>query len=59
LIRQAAEAGYSDLENIKKDPDLNALRERPDFKKLVADLEKKAPAKVSPAPMPPPLVVKP
>jgi tetratricopeptide (TPR) repeat protein len=39
LIRQAAEAGYSDLENIKTDPDLNALRELPEFKQLIAALE--------------------
>jgi hypothetical protein len=35
LLRQATDAGYKDLETLRKDPDLNALRGRDDFKKLV------------------------
>jgi hypothetical protein len=34
-------AGYKDLSLIKKDTDLDALRGREDFKKLVSDLEAK------------------
>jgi len=42
LLRQAVAKGYQDAEHMKNDHDLKALRERDDFKKLVAELEAKA-----------------
>ena len=41
-LRKAIAAGYSDIAQIKKDTDLDALRGRDDFNKLVADLERQA-----------------
>ena len=41
-LHKAVEAGYKDLANMKKDTDLDPLREREDFKKLLAELEKGA-----------------
>ena len=41
-LHQAAQAGYKDAAHMKKDPDLDPLRERADFKKLFAELEKGA-----------------
>jgi tetratricopeptide (TPR) repeat protein len=41
-LRQAVAAGYKDVARVKKDKDLDALRKREDFKKLLADLEGKA-----------------
>jgi tetratricopeptide (TPR) repeat protein len=38
-LRKAVAAGYKDVALIKKDTDLDALRDRDDFKKLVSDLE--------------------
>jgi serine/threonine protein kinase/tetratricopeptide (TPR) repeat protein len=38
-LKKGVAAGYKDVEQLKKDTDLNALRERADFKKLLADLE--------------------
>ncbi len=38
-LKQAAAAGFKDIEQIKKDTDLDALRGRDDFKKLLAELE--------------------
>jgi len=40
LLRQAVAKGYKDIDRLKKDDDLKALRDREDFKKLLADLEK-------------------
>ncbi len=37
--RQAVAAGYKDAAHIKQDKDLGALRERDDFKALLAELE--------------------
>ena len=42
LLRQAVAGGYKDLALIKKDADLNSLRDRADFKQIIADLEKKS-----------------
>ncbi len=44
LLQQAVDAGFQDVELIKKDRDLDALRDRPDFKKLLDRLEAKASA---------------
>jgi serine/threonine protein kinase/tetratricopeptide (TPR) repeat protein len=38
-LKQAVAAGYKDVELFKRDTDLDALRQREDFKKLVAELE--------------------
>jgi len=42
MLQQAVDAGFRDVEMIKKDSDLDALRDRPDFKKLLNQLEAKA-----------------
>jgi tetratricopeptide (TPR) repeat protein len=39
LLRQAVAKGYKDVAHMKLDRDLDALREREDFKKLLAELE--------------------
>jgi hypothetical protein len=39
-LQQAVAAGYKDVASLKKDTDLDPLREREDFKKLIAELEK-------------------
>jgi serine/threonine-protein kinase len=39
LLQQAVAKGWKNAAHMKKDDDLKALRERPDFKKLVAELE--------------------
>jgi tetratricopeptide (TPR) repeat protein len=41
LLRQAVQRGYKDGEHMKKDTDLDPIRYREDFKKLVAELEAK------------------
>ena len=41
-LLKAVQAGYKDAAHMKKDTDLDPLRERDDFKKLIAELEKKA-----------------
>jgi hypothetical protein len=38
-LQKAIAAGYKDAAHMMKDKDLNALRDREDFKKLLADLE--------------------
>lgn len=47
----AVAAGYKDFAHIKKDTDLDPLRDREDFQKLIAQLEAKAAAekKVTPS----------
>jgi tetratricopeptide (TPR) repeat protein/tRNA A-37 threonylcarbamoyl transferase component Bud32 len=41
LLREAMSKGYKDLPHMGKDTDLDPLRQREDFKKLVAELEGK------------------
>jgi eukaryotic-like serine/threonine-protein kinase len=41
MLRQAVARGYKDAAHMKKDTDLDPLRAREDFKKLLADLEAK------------------
>jgi tetratricopeptide (TPR) repeat protein len=43
LLQQAVGKGWKDAAHMKKDDDLSALRRRDDFKKLLAELEKKSP----------------
>jgi tetratricopeptide (TPR) repeat protein len=38
-LRRAIAAGYRDAAHMRKDTDLDSLRKRPDFEKLLADLE--------------------
>jgi eukaryotic-like serine/threonine-protein kinase len=40
-LKKAVDGGYKDIAQIKTDADLDALRGREDFKKLLAELEKK------------------
>lgn len=52
LLKKAMECGFDDLPLMKKDKDLDAIRDRAEFKAVLADLEKKlAPTKVV---LPPP-----
>jgi tetratricopeptide (TPR) repeat protein len=44
-LTRAVDAGFIDVESIKKNDELKALRGREDFKKLVAELEAKAKAR--------------
>jgi hypothetical protein len=41
LLREAVSKGYKDVMHMKNDPDLDPLRQREEFKKLVAELEGK------------------
>ena len=45
LLQRAVKAGFKDAAHMKKDIDLDPLRGRDDFKKLLAELEAKAPQK--------------
>jgi hypothetical protein len=51
-LRQAIEGGYADTARLKRDTDLDPLRDRDDFKQLVAELEAEFPPK--PEVLPPP-----
>ena len=52
LLQKAVKAGYKDAAHMAKDPDLDFLRDREDFKKLLAEMEAK-PEPVKEKPMPP------
>jgi hypothetical protein len=39
LVRDAVNKGYKDVVHMKKDTDLDPLRQREDFQKLVAELQ--------------------
>jgi hypothetical protein len=41
LLQKAIDKGWTDLELMKRDPDLDPLRQNHDFQKLVAGLEKR------------------
>ena len=56
-MRQAVQNGYKDAAHMKKDTDLDSLRDRADFRTLLAVLEKKFPP--PPDPAPPPRAVRP
>jgi serine/threonine-protein kinase len=43
-LRQAVAKGYRDVAHLRKDPDLDPVRDRDDFKKLLADVEAMKPA---------------
>ena len=38
-LQKAVAAGFKDVADLKQDKDLEALRDRTDFRKLVSDLE--------------------
>jgi hypothetical protein len=40
LLRRAITEGYRDAAMLKERPDFDSLRQRPEFRKLVSDLEK-------------------
>jgi tetratricopeptide (TPR) repeat protein len=42
LLQRAVKVGFNDAELMKRDSDLVSLRDRDDFRKLLADLEKRA-----------------
>ena len=42
MLRDAAAKGYKYVEHMKKDKDLDPLRQREDFKKLLAEVEAKS-----------------
>jgi eukaryotic-like serine/threonine-protein kinase len=48
LLREAVSKGYQDVPNLKKDTDLDPLRQRGDFQKLIAELEGKGEIKRRP-----------
>jgi hypothetical protein len=43
MLRDAVAKGYKDAAHMKKDSDLDPLRKRDDFQKLLAELEGKKP----------------
>lgn len=52
LLNQAVKAGYDNAKRMRTDSDLKQLRDRDDFKRLVAEVESKATKKEPPSPMP-------
>jgi tetratricopeptide (TPR) repeat protein len=52
LLQQAVKAGWKEAAYMKKDPDMDPLREREDFKKLLAELEQNFPPPKEAAPPP-------
>ncbi len=50
LLQKAVKAGYNDAAHMAKDTDLDPIRGRDDFKKLIEELAKKSPAKPEPKP---------
>jgi hypothetical protein len=48
LLRDAVSKGYKDVAHMKKDTDLDPLRQRGDFQKVVAELEEMLKTKWSP-----------
>jgi hypothetical protein len=41
LLRRAVRIGYANINGMKSDADLNAIRDRSEFKSLLLELEKK------------------
>jgi hypothetical protein len=41
-LRQAFDAGYANVENVRVDPDLDPLRDRPDFRGLLEGVQARA-----------------
>jgi hypothetical protein len=40
LLREAIRRGYRDVEHVKKDQELDPIRERPDFQEVLLELQK-------------------
>jgi hypothetical protein len=47
-LRDAVSKGYKDVAHMKKDTDLDPLRQREDFQKLLAEVEAKSRPKATP-----------
>ena len=47
-MQQAVQKGYQDVAHMKKDTDLDSLRQREDFQKLIRELEARKPAGTKP-----------
>jgi hypothetical protein len=43
LLQRAVAKGFRDVGQVRRDDDLNALRDRDDFRKLLAEFGKKSP----------------
>jgi hypothetical protein len=43
LLRQSVKAGWKDIAHLKKDTDLDPLRQRQDFRDLIAELDRATP----------------
>jgi tetratricopeptide (TPR) repeat protein len=54
LLHKAVQAGWTDATHIAEDTDLDPLREREDFKKLLSSLDQPRPAPAAPAATPEP-----
>jgi hypothetical protein len=54
LLHKAVKAGYVDAAHMAKDKDLDSLRDRADFKQLLASLQPKPKAKEPPRELAPP-----
>jgi eukaryotic-like serine/threonine-protein kinase len=50
LLQKAVQTGWKDAAHMAKDPDLDSLRERPDFKKLLESLTKNPSKELLPKP---------
>ena len=58
MLHKAVKAGYNDAAHMAKDTDLDPLRDRADFKKLLASLQPKPKVQEKPRePAPPPRLV--
>lgn len=51
LLNQAVKTGYNNAKRLNTDSDLKSLRERDDFKKLVAEVESRANPHPPPSPI--------
>jgi hypothetical protein len=40
FLHQAVKKAYKDVDHLKRDPDLDSLRQREDFRMIVGELEK-------------------
>jgi serine/threonine protein kinase/tetratricopeptide (TPR) repeat protein len=52
MLQRAVKAGYKDVKQLRTDKDLDPLRDRDDFKKLLAELESKCSLKTETTPAP-------
>jgi hypothetical protein len=54
ILDRAIASGYANMENLKSDDDLIAIRDREDFKSMLSSLEKKSLQNKSVSPIPKP-----